>query len=238
MKKKQKFLKLFLGAAFIWSTATLSAQVPVIYPGAVQQMEQSNYYLSKDGFGRVFDFYANSYGKPETEGVNDEGKRSAFFVSDKNWKEQQSWKLDPPGVRITELQGDSKAVSRVFWALDGLIKRGFLTKERYDEIESQYIGLKDHYFKRGEDQEIQKRYEQKLLEGGDPVAIQEQVMARVQELIMSGNFQEATAMAEKMKEEIMGNLEMANSEQAVDEWIKCLEEIKAISYPVMITISQ
>jgi len=218
-------------------SANLISQQVVVYPGAVAQTDETTFYLSKDAYDKVFDFYAGTYGNPDNQSITDDSKRSAFFVSDKNWKEQQSWKLDPPGVLITELQGNSKAVARVFWALDGLIERGFLTKERYDEIESQYIGLKDHYFKPGEDQAIQKKYEQKLLEGGDPVAIQEQVMARVQELIMSGNFQEATAMAEKMKDEIMENLEMANSEQAVDEWIKCLEEIKAISYPVIISIT-
>lgn len=225
-------------AIFALFTASVFGLQPIEYPGALPLTDGSNHYITNDSYDKVFNFYTEVYGNPDNEGLTTDSKRAAFFVSDKNWREQHSWKLDPPGVQISELQGNSQAVSRVFWALEGLIERDLLTKKKYDEIEGRYIGLKYHYYKPGEDQAIQKRYEQKLLEGGDPVAIQEQTMARMQELVMAGRFQEATALAEKMKDGILENVEMANSEKAVDEWVKCLEEIKAISHPVLITISQ
>jgi len=118
--------------AIVFSTLTAgfaTGQQPVEYPGAVAQIPESrNIYLSKDSYDEVKAFYVNKYGAPHHESNENETKRTATFFYEKT-------NFEPRGIHLSERNGNSRAVVRVFSELKGMIVREILTQTKYDEIE-------------------------------------------------------------------------------------------------------
>jgi hypothetical protein len=221
----------FLTIVFSTLTAVYAAgQQPVEYPGAVAQIQESrDYYLTKDSYDDVKAFYVNKYGASHHESNADGTKRAATFFYEKT-------NFEPRGIHLSERNGNSRAVVRVFSELKGLIVRDILTQTKYDEIEKKYRHLQNYYYVQGEDEAIYKEYHKILGAGGTEALDKEETMAKAQELIMAGKIQEGTALLENLRDGMTDSMEYAGSEKAVDSWIDCLEEFNAVKYPVQIRI--
>ncbi|MFP4488840.1 MAG: hypothetical protein ACLFN1_06010 [Bacteroidales bacterium] len=228
---KKNLLLLFVFSVSL--SAVVFSQEPVEYPDAIPGMPGiESRYLTSDPYEKVKAFYVNVYGEPDYETKQDDNGRSAQFFYEESI-------VEPRAVHIYDRKGDSKAVEKVFSQLNGMVVREIIDQELYDEIEEKYIHLKDYYYVKDEDQKIFDRYHKKLGTGGtEAVVDREETMMEAQRLIMAGKVEEGRAMLENMKNSMAGAMDHANSPDAADEWVECLEEISAIKYPVMIIINR
>lgn len=232
---------LFFSFFMIAFPALVCSEGPVVFPGSIAERPGSNRYLTADNYGQVREYYMGIYGSPHHE-----GKQNATFFYEETI-------FEPRGVHLNHLRADSKGADRVFAQLKRLVLmsetegKEILSEARYKEIEHQYRPLKDYYYAYEEDESgryvpmdeaIFRKYHKTLGLGGMEAFDKEEIMAEAQELIMSGKVEEGTALLEQMRNQVVEDIEYASSPEAVDLWIKCLEEINACKFGVMVRIDR
>ncbi len=213
-------------------TINIFGQQPVEYSSAVPlNPGNSSYYLTKDSYEQVVSFYERIYGRPDHVSTQEGPDRNATFF----YKEIT---FEPLGIHISEMQGNSRAVVRVFSELKGLIVRNALDQSQYNEIENIYMHLKDHYYANDSDEAIFDKYYKVLGEGGIGAVDKEETMKKAQELMMSGKMTEGLELLEKMKESMIDGVSFSGSPEAINSWVECLEEMDEKKYPVLIKIDR
>ncbi|MFP4064011.1 MAG: hypothetical protein ACLFS0_00730 [Bacteroidales bacterium] len=240
MKKLFSFsVWLLLCSAFVFS------QEPIEYPDAIAERSNSNQrYLTNDAYEKVRTFYEAVYGSPDYEG----DYNTTFFYEDTRY--------EPRGIHIYRIIPGSeraKGVKKVFSELYSLVQRSkmgekeILTEARYDEILNRYKHLQDYFYPYqenesdkhiSEDEAIYQKYYKNTGHGAADPENKEEIMERAQQLIMAGRVEEGTALLEKLKNTMTGDIEYANSPKVVDSWVKCLEEMDSCKYQVSIRIDR
>ncbi|MFO7876880.1 MAG: hypothetical protein R6U55_09910 [Desulfovermiculus sp.] len=216
-------------------TAQIYAQKPAVYPGAVPaHPERTDQFLVRDSYESVKDYYLNKEGIPREENITEEtGQKSIFFVFIDRMP-------DPAGVSVEKMKGASRWVKMIFGKLEKCVEQDFLSEEDLQEIKDQYGDLQNYYYLTTEDgrvdEVIYKKYRAMISSGGNAADL----ATKAQELMMAGKIDEAKKLLEQAESSAMKSMNLANSPEVVDEWIKCLEEIadsEEYTYPVSIRYS-
>ena len=236
--KKAHIILLFFPVVFI--VTTHGQERPTIFPGAVPQWESNeDYFLTNEDYESVISYYTKEKGAPRHEDDSGEKGRSAWFL-------YIEMLPDDGGLYVSEKKGNSRGAERVFSQLQSLVVRGHASQEQVNEIEQKYGYLKQYYFvyrknERGKDvpydEIIFSKHDKKLGLGGTEVVDMDEVMQKAQQLMSEGKTQEGLALIKQANEDIISGMNTANSAEAVDLWIECLEEIAANAYPVQLAIA-
>ena len=220
-------------------SAGLNAQrKPSVFPGALPISPGNEvHFLVNASYDEVKAFYVDENGEPRrVDDVGETGKR-AFF-------QYYARMPDPDGVYIDYRTGHNRAVSRVFSELRGLMTIGHISQEEFNDLEKKYMPLRNYFYLKmendegelmGEEEIIFEKYRKKM-GGAAEEADYQAMMEKAQELMAAGRMQEGAELMKKAQSGMLEGLQTAVSEEAVEIWIECLEEMAASSYPVSVSI--
>ncbi len=246
--QKIQLLLIVLLAAFM--TGAECQQMPTVYPGAVPMTaadENSNRtreqyanfrYLTRESYSKVWAYYANENNKPRSEQDDGDRGRHAFFSYIRRMP-------DDAGVAIAERQGRSRIPNEIFSKLNGLVIQGIITEERAKEVEKKYRYLENCYFVHREDDNgdisrvddiIFRKYNREFGITGSGQMNQDEMIAKAHELISGGRMKEGAELLKMATEKQIAGMQFSMSEEVVDKWVECLEEIASNAYTVLINI--
>ncbi len=214
---------------------------PAPLPGSAPLCEgEDRYLLAHDGFEDALSHFGDLLGEPMTTGENREtGTRSAFFVY--RTESQPNDVTLYTGVRV--IVGNSRnGVSLALEELRTAVQRGHLTQARYEQIETEYAELSTLFFRahddpdRPVDEEIVERYRRFLRRG---IWLELEDLQREIDRAMKNRDPEAL---ERLQEMIAPDVErhqrLLTTDEIVDHWLECLEEIRAAAesdaYPLYV----
>jgi hypothetical protein len=226
-------------------------QMPTVYPGAVPMTPEdenrnrtreqyANFrYLTRDSYSKVWAYYASENNKPRSEKDEGENGRHAFFSYVRRMP-------DDAGVSIAGRQGRSRIPNEIFSKLNGLVIQGVITDERAKEVENKYRYLENCYFVQREDDNgdissvdniIFRKYNREFGITGSGPMNQDEMIAQAHELISAGRMKEGAELMKMAAEKQIAGMQFSMSEDVVDKWVECLEEIAANAYSVIIHFS-
>ncbi|MFW6288449.1 MAG: hypothetical protein ACOC2Q_01575 [Spirochaetota bacterium] len=217
------------------ATQELSGRRPDPMPGSTPAFDGAErFHLSQHGFDEALAHYTRVIGEPMSVGQNaDSGRRWAAFAYRSEPHANQTTRYTC--VRIREGNPDN-AIPSLLRELRAAVQRGYLTRERYNQIAAEYASVSELFFRSSEelggpdrtmDAELSRRYTNFVRIGMwlEPQILQEEMMR----IARSGDQEALDELKEMLMPDIERVQELQTTDAIVEHWVECLNEIRSLA---------